>query len=105
MTTPRSRVVNISKKSCDALVSRPSFLGNPFIMGRDGTRAEVVEKYRNYFLLRVETDSAFRLRVLQLRGKSLGCHCAPRACHADVICGWLNEQEEDTDGRKKQHDE
>ena len=93
-----SRVVNVSRESCDAYVGRGSFLGNPFRTGRDGTRAEVVRKYRDYFELRVETDSAFRLRVLQLRGMSLGCHCAPRACHADVICEWLNrngEKEED----------
>ena len=28
--------------------------------------------------------------VLQLRGKVLGCHCKPLACHGDVLADYLN---------------
>ena len=56
-------------------------LANPFRLGRDGTRAEVVARYREYLLSRPDL-----LALLPgLRGKRLGCWCAPEACHADVI--------------------
>ncbi len=28
--------------------------------------------------------------VLALKGKTLGCHCKPAACHGDVIAEYLN---------------
>ncbi|ASF45912.1 DUF4326 domain-containing protein [Methylovulum psychrotolerans] len=28
--------------------------------------------------------------LLQLRGKVLGCHCKPAACHGDVLANYLN---------------
>ena len=31
-------------------VGRPTPLGNPFVIGVDGTRAEVIEKYRTWIL-------------------------------------------------------
>jgi hypothetical protein len=56
-------------------------LANPFRLGRDGTRAEVVARYREYLLSRPDL-----LALLPgLRGKRLGCWCAPEPCHAEVI--------------------
>ena len=34
----------------DIYIGRPSRWGNPFVIGKDGTREEVVEKYRNWIL-------------------------------------------------------
>lgn len=28
--------------------------------------------------------------ALQLRGKVLGCHCKPLACHGDILADYLN---------------
>lgn len=63
-------------------VGRPSPFGNPFVIGRDGERAEVIAKYREW----LQQQPALVARVQQeLRGKDLVCWCAPHACHADVL--------------------
>ncbi len=48
---------------------------------RDGTRAEVIEKYRNHILNNQELLSA----LPELKGKMLGCWCKPLACHGDIL--------------------
>jgi hypothetical protein len=63
-------------------VGRPSKWGNPFKIGRDGTREVCVMKYRTALLLDRELQSAAQV---ELRGKDLVCWCAPEACHADVL--------------------
>lgn len=71
-------------------VGRPSILGNPYVVGRDGSRAEVIEKYRAWFQRQL-TKRWFIESVRLLCGdKDLACWCAPKACHADVILEWLN---------------
>jgi GNAT superfamily N-acetyltransferase len=56
-------------------------LANPYRVGRDGSRGEVVARYRDYLLGRPDL-----LALLpELRGRRIGCWCAPQACHADVI--------------------
>ena len=56
-------------------------LANPFRPGQDGTRAQVIAAYRDYLLGRPDL-----LALLpRLRGRRLGCWCAPLPCHADVI--------------------
>lgn len=73
-------------------VDRGTPWGNPFRIGLDGDRAEVIEKYRGWFAKRIE-DADFRASVLNLRGQRLLCWCHPEPCHADVIAEWLNEKE------------
>ena len=41
-------VVNKRLEKCDIYIGRPSLFGNPFKIGKDGTRAEVIEKYEAY---------------------------------------------------------
>ncbi|MEV6315008.1 DUF4326 domain-containing protein [Streptomyces sp. NPDC051776] len=56
-------------------------LASPFRPGPDGTREEVVAKYREYLLGRSDL-----LEMLpELRGRRLGCWCVPEPCHAQVI--------------------
>lgn len=62
------------------------YFGNPF---NGPYRALNIAEFRLWFLKRVETDSVFRTRVLELRGKRLGCFCAPKPCHGNVIVDWL----------------
>lgn len=68
------------------------YFGNPFKIGPDGDRAGVIEKFRVYFLARLDSDAAYRQRVLALRNKTLTCFCKPYACHGDVIAAWVDEQ-------------
>lgn len=76
-----SKVVHIKKESFDVYIGRPGMWGNPFEIGRDGTREEVITKYRNWIL----SQPNLLLQVYKLDGKVLGCWCAPQACHGDVL--------------------
>lgn len=67
-------------------------LANPFHMGKDGTRDEVIAKYRVWLegQLRDETTQASkelaRLLLLAQKGRlTLICWCVPLSCHAEVI--------------------
>ncbi|MBI1313673.1 DUF4326 domain-containing protein [bacterium] len=77
-------VVNVSRRRCDELIDRNTDFGNPFFLGPDGSREAVLAKFRAYALRRMETDPAWAARVRALKGKRLGCHCKPKACHGDV---------------------
>lgn len=67
-------------------VGRPSKWGNPFVQGRDGTREEVIEKFRQWIL-------ASGKDVWELRGQDLVCFCYPLPCHADVLIELANAGE------------
>lgn len=65
----------------DVYIGRPSKWGNPYHIGKDGTRAQVIHKYRNYLL-----NSPHLLAKLHtLKGLRLACYCAPKPCHGDVL--------------------
>lgn len=73
-------VVNINDEY-DVSIMRPGPWGNPFKIGRDGTRAQVIEKFRQHLI----DDPKLRARGIKaLRGKRLGCVCAPQPCHGYV---------------------
>jgi len=70
-------------KPSDALyIGRPTKWGNPFVIGKDGTRDEVIAKYREWLLAKPEL---VELAKRELAGKNLVCFCAPNACHGDVL--------------------
>lgn len=87
--------VNTSPRSSDVVyVGRPSILCNPFIIGLDGDRSEVIEKYQAYLLesIRLGDKEFIDYMLNDCEGKGLGCHCHPEACHAEVIArciAWL----------------
>ena len=66
----------------DVYIGRPSRFANPFLIGPDGTREDVIEKFREYVLAQ---PSMLKIIRRQLRGKRLGCWCAPKPCHGDVL--------------------
>lgn len=66
------------------LVDRTTDFGNPFKIGRDGSREEVIDKYERW-IFQIE-QSRLRVRMQEeLRGNDLLCWCAPQECHADII--------------------
>lgn len=82
MTT---RVVHCRSDRYDVYIGRPSKWGNPYKIGADGTREEVIAKYREYLL-----DSELAAELYQLKDKVLGCWCKPEHCHGDVIVELLD---------------
>jgi Domain of unknown function (DUF4326) len=71
-------------------IGRPSIWGNPFVIGKDGTRDQVIEKYAAWIVQ--QRDLMARLH--ELRGKNLVCWCAPCACHGDVLMRLANGRRE-----------
>ena len=78
-------VVNKYKESYDVYIGRGSKWGNPYVIGADGSREEVIEKYRAYLYSEIQSGNVTRYDLIQLSGKKLGCFCKPQACHGDII--------------------
>ena len=74
-------VVNLRRDFCDVQISRPGQWGNPFLIGRDGDRGEVIEKYRQW----IQTQPKLLAQLPMLKGKRLGCYCAPLSCHGSIL--------------------
>src|SRR5271168_4906895 len=85
-------------------VGRPTIYGNPFIVGRDGTREDCMKLYAmlagGYVCLTSKATPADQNRASRgmqlskrfLRGKNLACWCpVGQPCHADVLLKIANE--------------
>jgi hypothetical protein len=71
-------------------IDRRSKWGNPFRIGKDGNRAEVIEKYRAWI---TKGSGSYLLKSLhELRGKVLMCWCWPLPCHGNVLLELLIER-------------
>ena len=115
----KGKVVNIHKcKDKDVIyIGRPrkassayqwgTHWGNPFSHLRPSpidcvqveTREEAVESYRLWLNEQAYLDvEPYRRNwindhVHELRGKTLGCYCAPDSCHGDVLLEFANRKE------------
>jgi hypothetical protein len=83
-------VVNCKRDRYDIYIGRPSSWGNPYKIGRDGTREEVIHKYREWIL----TQPRLLQRLPELHGKVLGCWCVQqpvnsirttKECHGEIL--------------------
>lgn len=92
-----TRVVNLKEEPYDLYIGRAdsekglkgSIWGNPFMIGRDGSRDEVIAKYRAWILEQPELMD----RLPELKGKILGCWCKPKPCHGDILLELIEGQE------------
>lgn len=75
------KVVHCKKEPYDIYIGRGSKWGNPFVIGRDGDRSEVIEKYKKYVLSREDLLDSLH----ELEDKVLGCWCSPKPCHGDIL--------------------
>jgi len=94
------------------VVSRPGPLGNPFVVGKHGTRAECVKSFRilmsGFVCLSIDREMsdeqvAYLKRLAGLlpglRGKNLACWCPlpkpgePDCCHAACLLEIANAPE------------
>jgi hypothetical protein len=66
-------------------VDRRTEWGNPFEMPADGDRATVILAFESHYL---PHKPSLLDRLDELRGKALGCWCAPEPCHGDVLATW-----------------
>lgn len=73
----------------DIRIDRKSIWGNPFIIGKDGNREEVINKHYWLWKNRINAESIELLRPLV--GKKLFCHCSPLPCHGDNYIRLIGE--------------
>ncbi len=72
-------------------IGRPSVLGNPFAIGRDGDREEVIARYRAWLWDQVAARNEVFAELVKIKGMAergevyLVCWCKPLACHGDVV--------------------
>ena len=66
-------------------IDRRTDWGNPFEMPADGDRETVIANYEGHYL---PHKPSLLGRLGELRGKALGCWCAPEPCHGDVLKDW-----------------
>lgn len=69
-------------------VGRPSRWGNRFVIGRDGSREDVIRKYCEWLAEQPDLLST----IAELRGKDLVCWCSPEPCHADILLELANNE-------------
>ena len=95
---PHPLVVNWRHTRCDVYIGRGSPYGNPFThlsllrttaQYKVGTREESIEAFEEW--LKTQPELIARVKA-NLRGKILGCYCAPLACHGDILARIANEE-------------
>lgn len=86
-------VVHCKKEKYDVYIGRPSDWGNPFSHQKGtmaqfqvATRDEAVDKFKEWLL----GNEELLARIGELKGKVLGCWCAPQRCHGDVLAELAN---------------
>lgn len=102
---PDPRLVHCKRDPYDVYIGRcagHANWGNPWVIGRHGTRAEVITRYEQWLrtgetfgntLAKPEQREWILANLYQLKGKRLGCFCAPRlACHGAVLLTLLKEE-------------
>ena len=67
-------------------IDRATRWGNPFVIGRDGSRAEVIEQYRARLWREIRAGHIALDELAALSSKRLACWCAPdKPCHGHVL--------------------
>ena len=67
------------------LIDRRTKWGNPFRIGPDGTREQVIARYRADLWRRISAGEIALEELADLASSWLACHCTPAPCHGDVL--------------------
>lgn len=86
-------VVNKHHGKSGEYIGRGSPLGNPFVIGKHGTREEVIAKYAIWLKEQINAQNPTVLeelnrlgnKAIDEKGLSLQCFCHPKPCHGEVI--------------------
>jgi hypothetical protein len=80
------RAVHCRRERHHIYIGRPSKWGNPFVVGEHAARGECIALYEEW----LRENAALIAALDELRGLVLGCWCAPRACHGDLLVRLAN---------------
>lgn len=103
----KALVKNVHNDRCKVYVGRPMAAprgarpgghpkygwGNPFSMGGGASRGSVIRQYTDWILAPDRAEMRLVARR-DLRGKTLGCFCAPLSCHAHVLAMIANSEDD-----------
>lgn len=85
-------VVHCRREPYDVYIGRRSKWGNPYIVDKDGTREEVIAKYEEW----IKMQPNLMASLPELKGKVLGCWCAPKPCHGDILVKLITKMQEES---------
>ena len=98
-----TKVVNLKLENYDVYIGRSGhgqdgYFGNlHFVRGIcpickiEHNRDQAIAAFKKDFYRRIMCDSEYLKRVIELKGKKLGCFCKPAyACHGDIIAEFVN---------------
>jgi hypothetical protein len=80
----RAGVVFIEGSRFPKITSISNF-ANPYKIGKDGTRDEVIQKYKTFITEKVKDDIILQQELIKMKNKNLGCWCFPEPCHGNVL--------------------
>ena len=86
----RPRAVHCKRERHHVYIGRPSKWGNPFAVGKHGQRGDCIGLYERW----LRENAALFAALDELRGLVLGCWCAPRACHGELLVRLANASTE-----------
>ena len=78
----RAGVVFIDKQR---FPKNSSNFANPYKISKDGNREEVLYKYKTYIIEKLKNNILLQQELITLKGKNLGCWCAPEPCHGNIL--------------------
>lgn len=87
-------------QDCDVYIGRDQHQGgwslpeskwaNPFKLKGEEERLNVIKQFEVYLMSRPDLLAS----LSELKGKSLGCWCTPKACHGDILVRMVNQLED-----------
>lgn len=77
-------------------IGRGTLWGNPYVLGKDGSRKDVLRAYAKLMNVRLNSEDKpfWDAELAEMGGTYLTCHCAPKACHGDILLGIINARAE-----------
>ncbi len=82
-TAQGTKVVHLKVSPYTRRIDRATVWGNPHPLGGQSTGERVACQLA--YVRTMASDEAALARCGDLRGETLGCWCAPRMCHGDVL--------------------
>ncbi|MGC9271621.1 DUF4326 domain-containing protein, partial [Acidiphilium sp.] len=72
-------------------IGRGSKWGNPFVVGRDGSREDVIAKHEHW----LSRQNDLLRQIDELKSRDLICHCSPLPCHGLILLKLANASRDD----------
>jgi len=91
----KTKVVHCNKDSYDILIDRTTMWGNPFKIGKDGDRTDVIVKFdlwlngKDFVDFKQPKLQKILNNIDQLDGQTIACWCKPRECHGDIYVKFI----------------